>query len=70
MSSHTVIINGKVITEFITYKVRENIQYDYNSVDFLEAWEVPMRWDIMSSTYTCCILCSDEQLTFIKLAYV
>lgn len=67
MSSHTVIIKGKYITDFLVFKIREGIDSDINNCP--NGWDTPMYWDIMTNTYKCAILCDDEQLTFIKLKY-
>ena len=67
MNSHTVKIKGNDITAFLMFKDREGIQSDEDNCPM--GWDTPMRWDIMSNVYTCAILCTDEQLLFIKLKY-
>ena len=65
MSEHILKIKGDDIMAFLTFKIRENIDYGLPR----EAYPLPIVWDIMSNVYTCNIDCTDEQLLLIRLKY-
>jgi len=62
MNEYTIKISGNQVLDFVSFKVQSGFDYSENVDKSIE-------WDMISDTYTCHILCTEEQLVMIKLKY-